>query len=214
VLTEGEIVEWVSKIQLCSNLHPDERKQYEDLLHKYVHLFAFIYKDLTEVTMEQHKIKLLPNAKPIRTKQKKWNLRYTTMVKEEHNKLLEARFIKLVETTEWVLLMVLRLKKNGKLSICVNYKTLNKVTKKNRYPLPFCEEILEQAIGHKMYIFGNGYKGYHQMKIAQEDQLNTTFTTPWGTYCYTIMLFGLCNVPGTFHRLMNKVFEPFLGFFL
>jgi hypothetical protein len=110
--------------------------------------------------------------------------------------------------------VVLALKKNCKLRVCVNYKALNKVTKKDRYPLPFCEEILEEVVGHKMYTFGDGCKGYHQVKIIPEDQLKTTFTTPWGTFCYTIMPFGLCNVPGTFQRLMNKVFEPFLGLFL
>ncbi len=62
-------------------------------------------------------------------------------MKEELDKLLEVRFIKLVETTEWVFLMVLALKKNGKLRVCVNYKGLNKVTKKDRYPLPFCENV-------------------------------------------------------------------------
>jgi hypothetical protein len=102
----------------------------------------------------------------------------------------------------------------AKLNLCVNYKTLNKITKKNRYPLPFCEEILEEVVGHKIYTFGDGHMGYHQVKIAPEDQLNTTFTTPWGTFCCTIMPFGLCNAPGTFQRLMNKDFEPFLGFFL
>jgi hypothetical protein len=61
------------------------------------------------------------------------------MVKEELDKLLEAGFIKPVETTKWVSPMVLTLKKNGKLRVCVNYKSLNKVTKKDRYPLPFCE---------------------------------------------------------------------------
>jgi hypothetical protein len=79
--------------------------------------------------------------------------------------------------------------------------------------LPFCEEILEVA-GHEMYTFGDGYRGYHQVKIAPEDQLKTTFTTPWGTFCYTVMPFGLCNDPRTFQRLMNKVFDPFLGLFL
>jgi hypothetical protein len=65
-----------------------------------------------------------------------------------------------------------------------------------------------------MYTFGDGYKGYHQVKIALEDQLKTTFTTPWGTFCYTVMPFGLCNALGTFQHLMNKVFDPFLGLFL
>jgi len=214
VFTEGEVEEWLSKIQLGPDLQSKERNQYEDLLCKYIHLFVFSYKDLREVTMKQHKIELVPNAKPIRAKQGRWNPRYTTMVKEELDKLLEVGFIRPMETTEWVSLVVLALKKNGKLRVCVNYKALNKVIKKDRYPLPFCEEILEEVVRHEMYTFGNGYKGYHQVKIAPEDQLKTIFTTPWGTFCYTIMPFGLCNAPGTFQHLMNKVFDPFLGLFL
>jgi hypothetical protein len=128
--------------------------------------------------MEQQKIELLPNAKPIRTKQGRWNPKYTSMVKAELDKLLEARFIRPVEITKWVSPMVLALKKNGKLRICVNYKTLNKITKKDHYPLPFCEEIWEKIAGHEMYTFRDGYKGYHQVKIVPEDQLKTTFSTP------------------------------------
>jgi len=81
------------------------------------------------------------------------------MVKEELDKLLEAGFIRPVETIEWVFPVVLTLKKNGKLRVCVNYKALNKVTKKDRYPLPFCENFLEEVGGHEMYTFGNGYRG-------------------------------------------------------
>jgi hypothetical protein len=69
VLIERKVVEYLSKIQLGPDLHSEEKKQYEDLLHKYIPFFAFNYKDLKEVTMEQHKIELLPNAKPIRAKQ-------------------------------------------------------------------------------------------------------------------------------------------------
>jgi len=89
--------------------------------------------------MEQHKIELL-NAKLVKTKQRRWNLRYTTMVKEKFDKLLDAGFIKLVKTTEWVSFVVLALKKNGKLRVSVNYKALNQVTKKDRHLLPFCEK--------------------------------------------------------------------------
>jgi len=121
----------VNKIQLGPDLRPEEKRQYEDLLHKYIHMFAFNNKDLKEVTMEQHKIKLLPNAKLVSTKQGRWNPRYIAMVKEELDKLLEARFIRPMEIIEWVFPMVLALKKNGKLRVCVNYKALNKVTKKD-----------------------------------------------------------------------------------
>ncbi len=131
MFTEGKVEERLSKIQLGPDLQLEERKQYGDLLRKYIHLFAFNYKDLREVTMEQHKIELLPNAKSIRAKQGRWNPKYTAMVKEELDKLSEAGFIKPVETIEWVSPMVLALKKNGKLRVCVNYKALNKVTKKD-----------------------------------------------------------------------------------
>jgi hypothetical protein len=106
------------------------------------------------------------------------------------------------------------IKKNDKLRVCVNYKALKKVTKKDRYPLSFCEENLEEVVGHEMYTFGDGYKGYHQVKITSEDQLKTTFITPWGTFCYTVMPFGLCNAPRTFQCLMDKIFETFLSLFL
>jgi len=94
VLTKGEIMEHVNKIQLGLDLCLKERRQYEDLLCNYIHLFAFSYKDLKEVTMEQDKVELLPNAKPIRTKQGRWNLKYTIMVKKELDKLLEAGFVR------------------------------------------------------------------------------------------------------------------------
>ncbi len=89
-----------SKIQLKPNLCPEGKKQYEDLLSKYIHLFAFNYKDLREVTIGQQKIELLLNAKLVMTKQGRWNPRYSAMVKEELNKLLEARFIILMEAIE------------------------------------------------------------------------------------------------------------------
>jgi hypothetical protein len=117
-----------------------------------------------------------------------------------------------METNVWVSPMVLTLKKNGNIRVCVNYKVLNKLTKKNRYPLPFCEEILEEVTWHEMYTFGDWYKGYHQ--ITFKDQFKTIFTTPWGTFYYIVMSFGLCNALRTFQRLMNKVFEPFLCLFL
>ena len=109
---------------------------------------------------------------------------------------------------------ILAPKKNGKLRVCVNYKKFNDITKKDRYPISFCDEILEEVGSHELYSFVDGYSGYYQVKIASEDQLKISFILSWGTFCYKIMSLGLCNAPTTFQRLMNKILEPLLGHFV
>ncbi|KAH9313472.1 hypothetical protein KI387_044591, partial [Taxus chinensis] len=123
-------------------------------------------------------------------------------------------FIFAVENSEWVSPIVISIKKNGKLRICVDYRKLNKATKKDHYPLPFSDQILDEVAGQECYSFADGYSRYNQVRIAEKDQLKTTFTTPWGTFAYRVMPFGLCNAPATFQRLMNRVFEPYIGNFI
>jgi hypothetical protein len=106
-------------------------------------MFASNYKDFREIIMVQHKIELLRNVKLIITKQGRWNPKYITIVKEELDKLFKARFIKLMETIEWVSLVVLAFKKYFKLKVCVNYKAFNKIILKNRYLSPFVKKKLE-----------------------------------------------------------------------
>ncbi|KAL3693229.1 hypothetical protein R1sor_006880 [Riccia sorocarpa] len=162
-----------------------------------------------EVTLEQHKIELEDGAKPIRQKQRRVSPSMAEMVKEEINKLRVAGFIHEIENSEWVSPIVVVRKKNGKLRVCIDYKKLNAVTKKDYYPLPFIE-----VSGHEWYNFGDGYNGYNQVKIAPEHQKLTTFTTPWGTFVFRVMPFGLCNALSTFQWFMNKIFEPFIGVFV
>jgi hypothetical protein len=102
-------------------------------------------------------------------------------------------------------------KKKGKWRVCINYKALNKVTKKDRYPLPFIDEILDAVAGHELFSFCDSYAGYHQVAICKEDRWMTIFTTPYGTYWYLRMPFGMCNSAGTFQRVQMKVLEPYLG---
>ncbi len=84
-----------------------------------------------------------------------------TAVEQDINKLLATRFIQLVEEATWLSPIVVVLKKNGKLKICVDFRKLNKVTKKNPYPLPFSNEILNIVVGYEVYSFLEGYSGYH-----------------------------------------------------
>ncbi|RVW71942.1 Transposon Ty3-I Gag-Pol polyprotein [Vitis vinifera] len=81
------------------------------------------------------------------------------------------------------------------------------VTKKDHFPLPFLDQVLERVAGHDYYCFLDGYSGYFQIAIALEDQEKTTFTCPFGTYAYRRMPFGLCNATATFQRRMLSIFS-------
>ena len=89
-------------------------------------------------------------------------------------------------------------KKGGKWWICVDYRELNKETKKDHFPLPFIDQVLDTLAGKKYFSFLDGYSGYNQISISPKDQDKTTFTCPWGTFSYSIFLFGLRNSPATF----------------
>lgn len=136
------------------------------------------------------------------------------MVKEEIDKLLEIGFIYPVPYSEWVSPIVVVPKKNGKIRICQDFRKLNAVTKKDYFPLPFTDIILDAVAGHECYSFLDGFSGYNQIGIAVENQLKTTFTTDWGTFAYRVMPFGLCNAPATFQRAMTVAFDQQLRHFI
>jgi hypothetical protein len=93
--------------------------------------------------------------------------------------------------------------------MCIDYRKLNKATKKDHFPLPFIYEMLEQLANHS-FCFLDGYSRYHQIPIHPNDQNKTTFTCPYGTYAYRRMSFGLCNAPTSFQRCMMSIFSDMI----
>jgi len=87
------------------------------------------------------------------------------VITNEKNKLIPSRTI-----TRWCM--------------CIDYRKLNSVTRKDHFPLPFMDQILERVVGHEFYCFLDGYSGYNKIEIALEDQEKTTFTCPFGTFAY------------------------------
>ncbi|KAL4273752.1 hypothetical protein GQ457_13G015170 [Hibiscus cannabinus] len=98
--------------------------------------------------------------------------------------------------------------------ICMDYRKLNKATKKDHFPLPFIDQMLDRLAGKEFYCLLDGYSRYNQIAIAPEDQEKTTFTCPYGTYAFRRMPFGLCNAPATFQRCMLAIFSDMVEEFL
>jgi hypothetical protein len=105
-------------------------------------------------------------------------------------------------------------KKDGTQWMCVDYRSLNEVTIKNKYPLPRIENLFDQLKGASVFSKIDLRSGYHQLKIRESDIPKITFRIRYGLYEYTVMSFGLTNAPAYFMYLMNKVFVEYLDKFV
>jgi len=193
-----------------------EYKYWEGFFKRHKSSFAWSYHDLKGVPLEicKHNIILEPDAKPMRQRQYRMNPKYSLMVKEEIDKLIACGFIFEVPYSELVSPIVIVPKKNGKLRICQDYQKLNSVTKKDHFPLPFTNTLLDGVAGHECYSFMDGFSEYNQLQIAKIYRLLTAFTTDWSIFAHTKMPFGLCNAPATFQRLMTIAFQMYLRKFM
>ncbi len=105
-------------------------------------------------------------------------------------------------------------KKNGKLRIYVDLRKLNAAPKKDPYPLPFTNEVLNTIAGHDAYSFLDGYSKYHQIFIALKDTYKTTFVIDWGAFTWVVMFFRVKNGPPTYQRVVSRVFKDYLRKFM
>ena len=202
-----------SKLQqmLSIDLSLDEREDYLCMLRRFPTLFIDGYNKIQGVSVVEHCIKLKEGSKPIAQKLRRLGVIQQEALLLEVRKLLEAGFIYPVAKSKWVSPVVVTPKKNGKWQVCVDYKPLNAATKRDHFPLPFQDEVLDEVAGYECYTVCDGYSGCFQIRIAEEDQLKTTFITPWGCFAYRVMPFGLTNAPATFQRFVTYVFSPFFG---
>jgi hypothetical protein len=105
-------------------------------------------------------------------------------------------------------------KKDGTRRMCIDYRALNEVTIKNKYPLPRIEDLFDQLRGASVFSKIDLRSGYHQLRIRPSDISKMTFITKYGLYEFTVMSFGLMNAPAIFMNLMNSVFMDYLNKFV
>lgn len=143
-------------------------------------------------------------------------LNVTSKIKQEIETLLKSRFIRTARYVEWLANIVLVIKKNGTLRICIDFRALNNATPNDEYSMPVAKMLVDSAVGFEYLSLLDGYSGYNQILIAEEDVPKTAFRCPGtlGTYEWVVMSFGLKNAGATYQRAMNAIFHDFIEKFV
>ena len=129
--------------------------------------------------------------------------------------MLEDKIIFEVEEAEWVSPIVIQIKKGTEdIKVYVDYRILNYACVHDPFPTPFTDEVLEQGAGKESYSFTDGFSGYQQVRIAEEDKRKTTFIIKWGYFAYNVMPFGLNNAPAFFSRIVIAALREFIHKFI
>ncbi|GKB13367.1 DNA-directed DNA polymerase [Tanacetum coccineum] len=175
-----------------------------------------------------HKILMEYDFKPAVQHQRRVNPKIHEVIKKEVIKLLDAGLIYPISDSPWVS-PAHRVPKKGGMTVvenkdnelipsrlvtgwqvCIDYRKLNDSTRKDNFPFPFMDQMLERLAGSEYYCILDGFFGYFQIPIDPQDQEKTTFTCSYGTFAYRHIPFGLCNAPGTFQRCMMAIFRDMI----
>ncbi|PWA66127.1 reverse transcriptase domain-containing protein [Artemisia annua] len=218
-------------IIISKHLQDEEKNRLVDVLKKHKSAIAWCISDIKGIDPRfcTHKILLENDSKPSVQQQRRVNPKIHEVIKNEVIKLLDAGMIYPISDSSWVSPVHCVPKKGGVTvvtnddneliptrlitgwRVCIDYRKLNEATRKDHFPLPFMDQMLERLAGNEFYCFLDGFSGYFQIPIDPHDQEKTTFTCPYGTFAYRRMPFGLCNAPGTFQRCMMAIFQEMIG---
>jgi hypothetical protein len=157
--------------------------------------------------------KLVPDTAPIFKRPYRMTTNQLAELKEQLQELLDKGYIR-PSASPWGAPVIFVPKNDGTQRMCVDYRSLNEVTIKNKYPLPRIDDLFDQLNGACVFSEIDLWSGYHQLKIRTTDIPKTAFITRYDLYEYTVMSFGLTNASDYFMYLMNKVFMEYLDKFV
>ncbi|KAJ9561910.1 hypothetical protein OSB04_007070 [Centaurea solstitialis] len=215
---------------ISATLEPEQEEQLVKVLKDHKKAIGWTISDLKGISPSICQHKIILEDKDFRSvePQRRLNPLMKEVVKKEILKWLDAGIIYPIAGSSWVSPVQCVPKKGGVTvvenekneliptrvvtgwRICMDYRKLNKATHKDHFPLPFIDQMLDRLASKEYYCFLDGYSGYNQIAIAQEDQEKTTFTCPFGTFAFRRMPFGQCNAPATFQRCMMSIFSDML----
>ncbi|GKD74428.1 putative reverse transcriptase domain-containing protein, partial [Tanacetum coccineum] len=134
-------------------------------------------------------------------------------LKDQLQELLERGFIR-PSVSPWGAPVLFVKKKDGSMRLCIDYKELNRITVRNRYPLPRIDDLFDQLQGANFFSKIDLRSGYHQLRVKEQDISKIAFRTRYGHYEFLVMPFGLTNSPAVFMDLMNRAFYEYLDRFV
>ncbi|GJT42219.1 reverse transcriptase domain-containing protein [Tanacetum coccineum] len=215
---------------IAKDLKNEEKAALIEVLKSHKRAIAWKLSDIKGINPEfcTHKILMEEDYEPTVQHQRRVNPKIHDVIKKEVEKLLDAGLIYPISDSPWVSPVHCVPKKGGMTvvkndendliptrlvtgwRVCIDYRKLNEATRKDHFPLPFMDQMLERLAGNQFYCFLDGFSGYFQIPIDPKDQEKTTFTCPYGTFAYRRMPFGLCNAPDTFQRCMMAIFHDMI----
>ncbi|GJV09096.1 reverse transcriptase domain-containing protein [Tanacetum coccineum] len=200
-------------VAIGSTLTEKGRKELCALLKQNLDIFAWKPADMTGVprNIAEHRLNIREGYSPVRQKKRGQAPERNKAIQEEVEKLVDAGIMKEVHYHSWLSNPVMVKKHDGTWRMCVDFKDLNNACPKDCYPLPEIERKVESLCGYSFKCFLDAYKGYHQIKMAKEDEEKTAFITSQGIFCYSKMPFGLKNAGSTYQRLVDKAFQRQIG---
>ena len=180
---------------------------------EYTNVFLTDYSGLPPQREVEFGIECVPGTNPISKAPYRIASLELKELKEQLQDRLDKGFI-LPSISPWGAPVLFVKKKNGSMSMCIDYRELNKVTIKNRYPLPRINDLLDELQGARVFSKVNLRSGYHQVRVKEEDIPKTAFRTRYRYYEFVVMSFGLTNAPTVFMDTMNRVFHDYLDQFI
>ena len=207
LVTLKEVQEDTAPVPEAAAPQPEFQEKMEALLKKYETVIPAdpdFVPPFPPARSVDHGIEVLPGSAPPNRPVYRMNPTELEELKKQLAQLTEQGLIR-PSTSPYGSPIIFVKKKNGELRLCVDYRALNNVTVKNKYPLPRIDDLLDRLHGAKVFSKIDLAAGYHQVRLKEEDIPKSAFRTRYGHFEYTVLAFGLCNAPATFMRMMNEI---------